>query len=221
LDNTTEAELAKIVVDWLNLEKWEVYQEVSYGWGRPVIDIVAVRGQITWAIEVKKSLSLALIEQAHKHLYQANYVSITVPDTSREVKGHFIAGRMLNHWGIGILKISRRGILREEAEARLHRTHKGLNLRRLLNESQKTFAEAGNSEGKHWSPFQETVRCLKAFVESHPGCLLKDAVESINHHYASTAGAKTSLVQWIRTGVIKGICLEKEGRYLKLYLSKG
>ena len=43
-----ETELASYLIPWLRDQHYEVYQEVAYGDG--AIDILAVRGIVTWAM---------------------------------------------------------------------------------------------------------------------------------------------------------------------------
>lgn len=58
----TEQQVAEIVVAWLESLGADVYQEVECGTG--VADIVARIGAELWIVEVKTSLSLALLCQA-------------------------------------------------------------------------------------------------------------------------------------------------------------
>ena len=72
-----EADLAKVVVSWLNEQHWDVYQEVQiHGFGG-VADIVAVQGPLVWVIECKTSLSLTVMEQAS--VWRVHFRSVAVP----------------------------------------------------------------------------------------------------------------------------------------------
>jgi hypothetical protein len=57
-----EAEIGEAVVAWLEAQHWDVYQEVKIYSG--IADIIAVKGNLLWAIELKKSLTLKVMEQA-------------------------------------------------------------------------------------------------------------------------------------------------------------
>jgi len=210
----TEKELAAKLIVWLQEQQWNIYQEVNYGYGMPVIDIVAVQGNIIWAIETKLSLSMALIEQAYFHIDKANYISICTPHI-RTTKGHKIARILLNHLGIGYLKVSESNIS-ENIAPKLNRYSS--ELKNKLNEAQKTYAKAGNSDCKYWSPFQQTSMNIVSYVAKHPGTNLKDLVSNISHHYQTPSTASACISKWIKSGIIKGIICKQEGRFLQIYL---
>ena len=48
-----ETEIAEIVIDWLEKQHWDVYQEVPVNSG--FADIFAVRNGLVWVIETKTS----------------------------------------------------------------------------------------------------------------------------------------------------------------------
>jgi hypothetical protein len=97
---TTEQELAAVVVAWLEALDADVYQEVQVGGG--VADIVARVGAEIWIVEVKTSLSLALIAQAMDRRRLAHRVLVAAPATRalRDVLP------ILVEVGIGLLEIT-------------------------------------------------------------------------------------------------------------------
>lgn len=198
----------------------------------PVADIVATQGPVTWAIEAKTTLSLALMEQAEWWTCFAEFVSIAVPQPSLDrrglirppVKGRALAERTCSRLGIGIILLSSDGTPpRQGVPPRLHRRHRvGSLLRDHLHPAQKTFAPAGNPEGAHWSPFKQTCEALREIVGDSPGIGMKHAVERLKeHHYCSDATALSALRQWGRRGVIKGVEFRKVGRSLELWPADG
>jgi hypothetical protein len=151
----SETDLARQVVLWLQDQNWEVYQEVDMG---GVADIVAVQGPLTWVIECKLSMGIALMEQAAGWIGQANYVSVAIP----YVRHNVFCRRVLKWLGIGILEVAadtsyrtdqHGSAVKEETRPRLSRKVKG-KLRAALCEAHKTYAEAGNNQGRRWSPFK-------------------------------------------------------------------
>ena len=100
-----ETEIAAAVVRWLVDMEWTVYQEVSLG-GR-VIDLVATRGPLVWAIECKVSLGLAVLEQAYGLLGYAHYVSVAVrePTSEDSVVRWFAEQVVAAEHGIGVLEV--------------------------------------------------------------------------------------------------------------------
>lgn len=221
----TEIELAKKLILWLQDQQWDIYQEVSLGYGQPTADIVALRNGMTWVIETKMNISLALMEQAHKYIWLSNYVSIAIPANPywksglrKRQKGQNFADLILQHFGIGKLTVGENDI-REIVAPRLRRVHQILNIKSYLVSMQKTHAPAGNAEKRKWTPFQETVNNIIDYVRLHPGATLKEVINSIDHHYASSVTAKTYIAQWIHKGIIKNLEIEKKGKLNRLYLN--
>lgn len=213
-----EERLAGGLVAWLREQRWEVYQEVQVSTGGPRADVVATQGPVLWAIEVKASLGLAVLEQAEGWIGHANYVSVATPTTRRR---SFI-GRIASDLGIGILSIGdingdgRDWRVSECERPRLCRRTTG-RLRGALREEHKTFAPAGNATSSYWSPWKATCREVASFTRAHSGCTLKELVTGIRHHYSSTATARSSLAKWIEGGHVEGVRLERDGRLLRVF----
>jgi len=81
----------------------------------------------------------------------------------------------------------------------------------------KTFAKAGNNRSEYYSPFKRTCDEVSRAVRKNPGINMKSLIENITHHYASASSAKASLSYWVKTGKIKGIKMEHDGRSIKFY----
>jgi hypothetical protein len=212
---TRETEIAARVISWLESQHWDVYQEVAYN-GR-VADIVATSGYLTWIIECKRSLSLALLDQAlmWERFGAAHYISVAVPYGPK--RGGQAAEWFLRQNGIGLITVRKNGA-HQNIPPRIHRKAFS-SLRKSLNDRQKTYAPAGNADGLYWTPFQETCRTLRRFVDEHPGTCLKDAINGIRHHYSSDSAARACISQYLQSGknIVKGVEARREGRYLKLY----
>lgn len=211
----TEQELAAKVVDWLQAQHWEVYQEVScYG---NVCDIVATRAGVLWAIECKTTLGLSVMAQAHYWTRLAHYSSVAVPKPKR-ARDPF-ATLVLGNYGIGLLNVTMANPFRGyEAvtvgqRATLHRKILP-KLGKSLREEQKTWAAAGNAEGKRFTPFQGTKQRVQSLVGRAGRLPFKKLIAMIEHHYASDASARNSLRQLIEGGIIEGVTLRREGREL-------
>jgi hypothetical protein len=206
-----EQVLAAAVVSWLADGGWEVYQEVETPNGR--CDIVAVRGPIRWAIEVKTSLNLAVMDQAFRNAAWFHHSSIAVPAPANN---QFASPR---NWQLAhdIGKLLGFGVLRivcfkgGEAPRVIQDTLPVLNRRPgtiHLHEEQKNWCAAGSNHGGHFTRFQSTAQRLTSFVKRTPGMSLKEAVKSIDHHYASVPSATGALSKLIRQGVIEGVRLD-------------
>lgn len=89
----------------LELNEWDVYSEVqqAYG-GYSRADIVATKNNLLIVIELKNSLSLAVIEQAYDWIGSADYVFVGVPKVKRGNRSDF-SKIILKDYGIGLLEI--------------------------------------------------------------------------------------------------------------------
>jgi hypothetical protein len=179
--------------------------------GAKVADIVAVQNKLLWAIETKLSFGLSVIEQSSEWCGQAHYSSVAVPQT----KGSRFAQIVAQRFGVGVLVVQP-GDVWERSAPQLNRKV-GEWLKNSLNETQKTYAKAGNSCGSRWTPFQETCRSIRAVVSTRPGISMKDLLATIRTHYRTTATARSCIAKWAEAGAVKGVVLKRDGRELRLY----
>lgn len=214
----SEQAMGPPLIGWLEAQGWDVFQEVMEGAGGGVCDIVARRGPLTWAIEMKTSMKLDLIGQALCWRWKANLVSVAVP--YRQV-GY--AKRILTDYGIGLLLVSDpahesygEGPIREAIPAALCRT-RAKTLRDALRPEQKVFAAAGSTGSGHFTPFKATCLEVQRVVATSPGLTVKELIDQIKHHYQTKASARSSLFKWIDSGHIKGVELRHEGRCARVY----
>lgn len=210
----TEIELASRVVAYLTDYGWDVYQEVQPERYGPVIDIVATQGSLVRIIECKLSLTAALIEQAMRHRQMAHYTHIATP-SKRPVKGYFAYETLLRHESIGWLAVSSYNI-REQVSAKLNRRAWARHISQALRQEHKTFSQAGSANGDYFTPFKDTCRRWKRFVEMHPGCTLKEIIAAEGHHYICDSTARSSMAMWIREGKVRGIRADYD-RVIRLY----
>ncbi|HBD94493.1 MAG TPA: hypothetical protein DC057_10030, partial [Spirochaetia bacterium] len=95
-----ETEIAEIVIDWLEKQHWDVYQEVPVNSG--FADIFAVRNGLVWVIETKTSLSFDVMEQAFRR--EVHYRSVAVP---KPINSNWFLQRKIarDYLNIGILSV--------------------------------------------------------------------------------------------------------------------
>jgi len=214
-----ETVIAKHIVNWLVSQKWDVYQEVQIRTYGPVADIVAVIGNLVWVIECKKSLSLNVMEQAYHWRRYANFISIAV-ERRKGSASRFFAEQVLRKFKIGMLAVSTKPqatSVHEMLEAPLNRKATTISIKEKLLPVHKTFADAGNSEGKRWTPFQQTSINILHEVKKRPGITMTELMDKVKHHYSASSTARSCISQWAQKGVIKGVCVKREGRLIKLY----
>ncbi len=222
----SEVELGRPVVAWLGAESWDVYQEVQLGGDRA--DLVAIRKPVLAVIELKTSLTFDLLAQATRWRGLAHHVFVAVP-AARSSDGRRMAMRVFEEHGIGVLAVSDQaygepfgtsGIdarVKQMVAPTLNRRARSAELFDRLRPEHKTYAPAGSAKGGHFTEFRGTCDKLVRFVKDNPGALLKTAIDSIEHHYASPASAKTHLVKLIKKGVVKGVRVERHGRAVHLF----
>jgi len=210
-----ETDLARNVVRWLQDCRWDVYQEVQPGAGWPIADIVAVNGSLIWVIESKLSVSLDVIDQAMKWSSWAHYVSIAAPmGRARRSEACY---RFLGSMAIGLIQVNEHGTVEETLCPCIKRSARTDYLKKCLRPEHQTYAEAGNANGKRWTPFRQTSDNALRIVQQKPGITLKELVDAIETHYRRKTTARACLSKWIRRGVIKGIEMRREGRKLRIY----
>lgn len=214
-----ETEMAKKVIEWLNSQHWEVYQEVKIG--SSIADIVSIQGKLIWIIECKLNFSLDLIGQALEWRRDANFVSIAIPKQKRRYisKARRVGYQILRNYGIGLIEIVNLNadINHQKIEPKLNRKPYSKLIKDSLCEKQKYWVPAGTCGGGYWTPFQETCRNVEKIVKTNPGIILKDLIDNLKHHYASDISARASISHWVKKGVINGVEYKKEGRYLRFY----
>jgi len=219
---TNEAALAKVVVGWLSNLGWDVYQEVQISYGAPIADIVGRKGKLICVVECKLSLGLRVLSQAHdwRTLSNLNYVAVPQYGAGRDIS---FACHVADMFGIGVLRVNPDAYQGIESVTEVKRPALRRNiyssLLEALNEGQKTFAEAGNSDGRRWTPFQQTCDTVRRYTQAHPGAPLKEVIDNVKTHYSTPATARSSLAKWIGQGSVPGLRLERVGRSLRIWPS--
>lgn len=221
-----ESDLAAPVIDHMESLGWEVFQEVQpfrggYYNGR-VVDLVGRRGSLIWVVELKRTLSLAVMEQAHYWRENANYVSVATPGGMKVNRLNRFKERTLRKYGIGLMLVE----VREQGVLSVYEKINSILIRKTqkfewnLCEEHKTMCQAGSSSGGHFTAFKATVMNLKEYLKRHPGATLKESADLISHHYASPTSAAGCFCSGIKKGFIKGIRMDTSKRPFRLYLKE-
>lgn len=206
----TEQALATSVISILREWGWEIYQEVQAPGGR--CDIVAVRGNLQWAIECKKSFGLPVIEQAYRWLGRAHYVSVATQSFPSQ-----FGGLVLMSWGIGsLVPMNEDNSFREQVQPRLNRKI----IPFKLHEEQKTWANAGTNGGGYYTPFRRTVKRLVEIVRKSPGIEFNQLIKECDHHYQCLGTAKSCLRGFIGSSVVPELRCEIVGGKLCVFVQE-
>ena len=212
-----EQELAARVIEYLKEDHWDIYQEVVCPGG--VADIVAVRGNLKWVIECKLSVSMTLLGQAIERQPYFHYTSIAIPNTRRDNASYRFIHQFLRWKGIGLFEVNppcyHEVMNYARLEPKLFRKAKTDVIK--LYEEQKDMVGAGACHGGYFTPFKRTCRNVQEVVKKEPGITLKELINKADHHYSSNSTAKQSIRYYIEIGVIDGIEMKKDGKFLRFY----
>lgn len=219
----SEAAMAVHVVAWLRDDGWDTYHEVQVENGGGIADIVASRGPILWVIECKMALGLPVIQQASRWVGLAHRVSVAVPigpPFGRARRAFRFAVDVADRFGIGVLTVDDP----HDGHANVEERHRCAFLRSACCQKvrgalipQQKDSVAGSNTGGYWTPYKQTVHRFCEIVREHPGIAMREAVSSIQHHYASDVSARQTLSRDIRFGALKGVRIERDGRRLLLF----
>lgn len=234
----SEVEVARQVVQYLQDQRWDVYQEVGGPAG--TADIVARYGARLWVVECKQALNLTVMEQADRWKPYAHMVSVAVPVDGRERAQFEFGKKCCAQNGIGVLEVrdpSASNIILSAVTARpaavaaslragqpVQQTVDPVLFRRplrglvdLLRPQHKTYCEAGTASGKRWTPFKETALAVRNYVWRNPGVDAHTLVKNIKHHYRQPITAVVQLIDLAERGVIEGVRVERSYRKILFY----
>lgn len=203
----TEAQVAAVVVGWLEARGYDVYQEVELRAGGIRADIVARRGPELTIVETKTSASIALLYQVMERRRFAHRIYVAVPVRAREMVD------VCKELGIGVLRVHigpeyeqswNPDRCEEECDSRRWNS-RPLKLASRLVPEHKTACAAGSPTGGHWSRWRDTCAQLARVVAAQPGVGLKDAIQQTKHHYSSGRVAISTMATHIREGQLPGV----------------
>ena len=194
-----ETDLARIVVTELQRLGFDTYEEVSFGYAYKRADVVAVQGKWAFVVEVKTAFTLRLLEQARAWMLP---VLLAVPQCK-----HTWHAWICERLGFGLWEIAGNEVRERCAPPRVWNQRAFEDIKRKLHDEQRTgqYARAGAAGGGYYTPFQATARALVELVKERPGMTVKEAVDALDHHYASATTARACLPRLIYRGIIKGI----------------
>lgn len=153
-----------------------VYPEVVVGRKRP--DIVVKQGSDIVVIELKTSLSLALIEQAYHWVGKCDLVYVAIPAPRRFNK---FAVRLLTDKGIGVIVV-------QGSKAYVHRTatkqtNKIIKWERYLHEFYKQN-ESGGTNGEYITPYKFMIQCIREYMQGLDNEItLQELIKQVDERY--------------------------------------
>jgi hypothetical protein len=210
-----ETELAECVIDWLQSQHWNIYQEVQLLYGG-IADIVAERHGILWIVETKTAMSISVLNQATR--WPVHYRSIAVPKAKHDFKRDYQVAR--SYYGVGVILVERDDVyelirpplyLNNDKMAKL--------LLSRLTEDHKTFSKAGCNTGLRLTPYKQTIKEVKAMVTQHPGCTVQELFDTYGKmHYASKESFKGNLLKALEDFEYDWCRIDKTEKPFRLYV---
>lgn len=206
-----ETRLAQKFVNYFSC--YDLYFEVDY---YRCIDIVAINGNVSMAIEVKRNFNFNVLDQAIQNQPYFNLSFIAVPE--------FIKSRIqetiCRDYGIGLLVFrykNGREYVEQWMKPKLNRhpiNHGNLKSR-LHDYNKQSIPGSRSGDGGKITAFGVTVEKIITYVKRNPGKSIKEVIESVTHHYTNDQAAISAANKYIRIGVIKELEILDRKVYLK------
>lgn len=218
----TETELASALMAHLEELGWDCYPEAAVNRGGNRADIIAYRKPIVWVIEAKLRFGQDVLDQARNWLNWAHYVSVLVPSGGR---WHSVLTDWMKWKGVGLIEARKETAWgsappridfdTSRITPRLHRSaHRNAQyIAEHLHPDMKRFAPGTNAG--YSSPWRRTMNAAIHYVQTKPGCTIREIVENASHHYQSDASARSCLLKWLEAD--PRVSMQREGRVVKLY----
>ncbi len=211
-----ERAIAGRVVENLALEGWSLYQEVPVAalldkqttrglterhhvpW-QTVCDIVAIKGSLAMAVEVKKSWSLALIDQAISWTAIFPLVAMAVPDVAGSSQHIRLKEHLREHFKIGLCAVSQNHLFwRYRPQLLRHNIQFAPSLKSILTESMQTVSQAGSVSTYRQTPYQKTMEIVRSLLAEKGPMKISDLMfyldENALHHWSSKSSMKSGLL---------------------------
>lgn len=191
-----ESDLFLPVKTFFEEKGYDVYSEVVLpGGGRA--DVVAYMEPVATVIELKKQLSMELIEQALDRRRSFPYVYVCVPERKKPL--YRFVEKILRDAGIGVLEYTSGGYIRMKKAARFKRSL-GFQARKwneILRPEHKTWLEGGASGGGYVTDYRLTMERVKSYlrIKGSEWTTIDDILNHCETHYAAP---KPSLSQALR-----------------------
>lgn len=187
---------------------YEVYSEVVLpGGGRA--DLVAADDKQIICVEMKKSLSMDLIDQVIERKASFAHVFIAIPDR----KSYFprFVDRIFRKYGIGVLYVTKNGRVYEERKSLYRRAfNKKVDIKSYLKPEQQTGIPGGSKGGGYVTEYSLMISRVKRYLEQKKDWVeLGEILEHCEIYYSSPRSSLSKTLRgyesdWCETEVING-----------------
>jgi hypothetical protein len=204
-----ETAYAKKVVEWFERRDWTVYKEVRAPAKDRVVDVYAIQGdkerpRKSHAIEVKKSFTFRVLEQAYFWKQYAKNASVAVP-AATERRARKFGQRICTEFGLGVFEVIEgdHGPMYARQKKTPGKNHPR-DCPELFEEQKMSVAGTADDE-ERWTRFDRVANKLGDLVEQDPGISLHDAISEIDHHYKNDDSAYSTLKRAIPDYAVPGV----------------
>jgi hypothetical protein len=171
-----------------------VYAEVS------TYDVVAVKGNISIVVEMKKQLNFKVIEQAVRAKYCADYIFVAVPQPKQHHSK--IALDLLKQEGIGLIYTSDEP---NKYDSRLNSSiiyfwgkrvrKKSYDIKDSIKPGFHSRTIAGVKSGEGITEYSEMISAIKLFLRRKEWVTIDEILEEVQTYYSNP---KPSLMQTLK-----------------------
>lgn len=155
----------------------DIYPEVVVYIHRP--DIVIHEDKGISVVEMKTSLSLALIEQAYNWVNRADYVYVAIPQAKRKLNDFAI--RLLSSKGIGVIVVQGKHAMIYKTA--LKQSTNTVRWKDHLHECYKLNV-SGGTNGTYMTPYKFMIQCVKEYLEKHKKSMtIKEIIKEVDKEY--------------------------------------
>lgn len=187
---------------------YEVYSEVVLpGGGRA--DLVAASDKQIICVEMKKSLSMDLIDQVIERKASFAYVFIAIPERKSYLP-RFVE-RIFRKYGIGILYVTKGGRVYEKKAALYRRAfNKRTDIKSYLKPEQQTGIPGGSKGGGYVTEYSLMITRVKRYLEQKKDWVeLGELLEHCEIYYSSPRSSLSKTLRgyessWCELEVMNG-----------------
>jgi len=226
----TEADLAPLVVQFLEQQENEIFQEVRMGgMGSPIVDIIGMKGPLLHGIELKKNLSMTVIRQAVRNRRYVHCSSVAISARRHPVFNHVIrsddrefAIQVCRDYKVGVFEVFMQDDNIDQVVPpviqRGHHKYIKKTILPLITDNHRltsNYSNAGTKGGGYFTPYKEMIEIVKKYIEAHPGCEIGQIISHLieEHHQSrlTTIPRKATLMANLKK-IESNWCIVKQPR---------
>lgn len=193
-----ESEIATAVMEFF--ADWNLWPEVPLADGG-IIDVYAIRGTTTMAIEAKMHLNFQVLHQAYRNKARAHFSYIAVPEPKNTPE---FFKRVCKDYGIGVLYIDKKdSIIREGIKPRFNKRIKQPKLADWMKQS------AAGSQYDRVTAYSYAIDQIVMNLRRNNNRMnMANVFEKTTYHWKSITSAQECIKTYIRKKIITQFRIE-------------